>query len=339
MLYGPLSNGATTLMFEGVPTYPDASRYWEIVDKYKVTTLYTAPTILRTLTPYGNDPVRKFSRDSLRLLGSVGEPIDTETWNWYFQVVGNKRCPIIDTWWQTETGGVLISQLPYEISQECGTNAKPFFGIVPALVDDHDNLINEETGNLVIKTPWPGQMLTIYKDQERFEKTYFSNSDKGGFYYPSDRASFDKQGNVRVTGRADDTLNVSGHLFGATEIESALIQHTSVAEAAVVGFPHTVKGQGIYAFIAMNQGVQPNDELHDELGQIVRQEISAIARPDVIHCAHELPKTRSGKIMRRILRKIANNDFKDLGDTSTLINPSIIDYLIDSREKAKSPHS
>ena len=217
---------------------------------------------------------------------------------------------------------------------------KTIFWYCPrSLVDDQDKLIDEETGNLVIKNPWPGQMLTIYHDQERFEKTYFSNLDKGGFYYPSDRATFDKQGNVRVTGRADDTLNVSGHLFGATEIESALIQHNSIAEAAVVGFPHTVKGQGIYAFVAMNQGVQSNDELHDELGHIVRQEISAIARPDIIHCAPELPKTRSGKIMRRILRKIANNDFKDLGDTSTLVNPSIVDYLIDSREKVQSHHN
>ncbi len=336
VLYGPLANGATTLMFEGVPTYPDASRYWNIVDKYLVNTFYTAPTILRTLTPFGDAPVTIHSRKSLRLLGTVGEPIDTETWNWYFQVVGNKRCPVIDTWWQTETGGILISQLPFEVTERCGSKARPFFGIVPALADDNDELIDQKSGNLVIKDPWPGQMLTIYRDHERFINTYFTESNKGGYYFPSDRALIDEKGTVRITGRADDTLNVSGHLFGATEIESALIQHNAVAEAAVVGFPHSVKGQGIYAFVAMNKNASVSDNLHDELAQVVRQEISAIAKPDIIQCTPELPKTRSGKIMRRILRKIANNDFVNLGDTSTLVNPSIVDYLIDSRDNIQS---
>ena len=319
-------------MFEGVPTYPDASRYWQIIDKYQVNVFYTAPTILRTLTAFGDEPIKNYSLESLRLLGTVGEPIDAETWNWYFEKIGHKQCPVIDTWWQTETGGVLISQLPGEITDKCGAQAKPFLGIVPSLVDDNDNLISENSGNLVIKHPWPGQMLTIYGDQKRFEETYFTNSNKGGYYYPSDRAVIEEEGTIRVTGRADDTLNVSGHLFGATEIESALIQHTLVAEAAVVGFPHPVKGQGIYSFVAMNQGVQSNNELQDELKQIVREQISAVAKPDVIHCVSELPKTRSGKIMRRILRKIANSDFSDLGDTSTLVNPSIVNELIESRE-------
>ena len=332
VLYGPLSNAATILMFEGVPTYPDASRYWQIIDKYKVNVFYTAPTILRTLTAFGDEPVKNYSLKSLRLLGTVGEPIDVETWNWYFEKIGQKQCPVIDTWWQTETGGILISQLPGELTEKCGAQAKPFLGIVPSLVDDNDNLISENSGNLVIKHPWPGQMLTIYGDQKRFEETYFTDCDKGGYYYPSDRAVIEEEGTIRVTGRADDTLNVSGHLFGATEIESALIQHTLVAEAAVVGFPHSVKGQGIYSFVAMNQGVQSSVELQEELKQIVREQISAVAKPDVIHCVSELPKTRSGKIMRRILRKIANSDFSDLGDTSTLVNPSIVNELIESRE-------
>ena len=336
VLYGPLSNGATTLMFEGVPTYPDASRYWQIIDKYKVNTFYTAPTILRTLTAFGNEPINNYSIKSLRLLGTVGEPIDVETWNWYFEKIGKKQCPIIDTWWQTETGGVLISQLPDEVTDQCGTNARPFLGIEPSLVDDNENLTTDRSGNLVIKRPWPGQMLTIYGDQKRFEETYFTSSDKGGYYYPSDRALIAEDGTVRVTGRADDTLNVSGHLFGATEIESALIQHNDVAEAAVVGFPHPVKGQGIYAFVAMNQDVESNEDLHSELRQVVRDQISAVAKPDVIHCSSELPKTRSGKIMRRILRKIANNDFSDFGDTSTLVNPSIVNDLIESCENNQS---
>ena len=273
-------------------------------------------------------------------MGTVGEPIDVETWNWYFEIIGKKLCPIIDTWWQTETGGVLISQLPGDVIEECGTHARPFLGIEPSLVDDNENLTTEKSGNLVIKRPWPGQMLTIYGDQKRFEETYFTSSEKGGYYYPSDRALIDDDGSVRVTGRADDTLNVSGHLFGATEIESALIQHNDVAEAAVVGYPHSIKGQGIYAFVAMNKDAQlrdeSSDELHDELSQIIRKEISAVAKPDIIHCVSELPKTRSGKIMRRILRKIANNDFSDLGDTSTLVNPLIIKDLIDSHENIQS---
>lgn len=336
VLYGPLSNGATTLMYEGVPTFPDASRYWEIIDKYQVNTFYTAPTILRTLTAFGDKPVHKHSLKSLRLLGTVGEPIDVETWNWYFENIGKKNCPIIDTWWQTETGGVLISQLPDELTDACGTKAKPFLGIEPALVDDNEELTTGNSGNLIIKRPWPGQMLTIYGDQKRFEETYFTNSKKGGYYYPSDRAIIEADGSVRVTGRADDTLNVSGHLFGATEIESALIQHEDVSEAAVVGYPHSIKGEGIYAFVALNQNTQSSERIKDELKEIVRNEISAIAKPDVIQCSSELPKTRSGKIMRRILRKIANNDFSDFGDTSTLLNPSIVNELVESCENKQN---
>ncbi len=332
VLYGPLSNAATILMFEGVPTFPDASRYWQIIDKYQVNTFYTAPTILRTLTAFGDEPVKNYSLKSLRLLGTVGEPIDVETWNWYFEKIGHKQCPIIDTWWQTETGGVLISQLPDKVTNKCGLQAKPFLGILPSLVDDNENLINDNSGNLVIKRPWPGQMLTIFGDQKRFEETYFTKIDKGGYYYPSDRAVIEKDGSIRVTGRADDTLNVSGHLFGATEIESALIQHNCVSEAAVVGYPHSVKGQGIYSFVAMNQNVQSSVKIQDELKEIVREQISAVAKPDVIHFVSELPKTRSGKIMRRILRKIAIKDFSDFGDTSTLVNPAIVNELVESRE-------
>ena len=331
VLYGPLANGATTVMYEGVPTHPTASRYWEMIDRYKVNTLYTAPTILRTLVGHGNDHLRQSSRDSLRLLGTVGEPIDPDTWNWYFFEVGKEECPIVDTWWQTETGGIMISQLPQEITKQCGVNAKPTFGIVPGLVDDQGNLTEETSGNLVIKEPWPGQMLTIYNDKKRFEETYFTDVEKGGFYYPGDRAVYNGQSTIRITGRSDDTLNVSGHLLCAAEIEAALIQHEAVAEAAVVGYPHPVKGQGIYAYVSMIQGFEPDEILIQELLDLVKKEISGIAKPDIIHWTPELPKTRSGKIMRRILRKISNNDYGDIGDISTLVNPSIVQNLIDSR--------
>ena len=331
VLYGPLSIGATIILYEGVPTYPSASRYWEIVDRYNVNTLYTAPTILRTLVGEGDDCLNDSSRESLRLLGSVGEPIDAETWNWYFNKVGKQKCPILDTWWQTETGGIMLSQMPQTITQQCGDEVKPMFGIVPDLVDDNEKLTEEDVGNLVIKEPWPGQMLTIYNDEKRFQETYFTNSKNGGFYIPGDRALYNEKGTLRVTGRADDTLNVAGHLLGATEIEAALMKHEAVAEAAVVGYPHPVKGQGIYAYVALINKYQPDETMIDELLGLVKSEISGIAKPDVLHWTPELPKTRSGKVMRRILRKISNNEFEDVGDTSTLVNPSIIQYLVSSR--------
>lgn len=331
VLYGPLSMGATILLYEGVPTYPTASRYWEIIDRYNVATLYTAPTILRTLVGMGDSYLNDSSRESLRLLGSVGEPIDAETWNWYFNKVGNKKCPILDTWWQTETGGIMLSQMPQTITQECGEDVKPMFGIVPALVDDNQKLTDNDSGNLVIKEPWPGQMLTIYNDEKRFEETYFTNGKYGGFYIPGDRAHYNDQRTLRITGRADDTLNVAGHLIGATEVEAALIKHKAVSEAAVVGYPHPVKGQGIYAYVALINNHQPDEIMIDELLNLVKSEISGIAKPDVLHWTPELPKTRSGKVMRRILRKISNNEFEDLGDTSTLVNPSIVQHLVSSR--------
>ena len=331
VLYGPLTNGATIVMYEGVPSYPSSNRYWNIVDRYKVNILYTAPTILRTLVSMGDENLDRSSRDSLRLLGTVGEPIDADTWNWYFEKIGKKKCPILDTWWQTETGGIMISQMPHTITFECGKNAKPFFGIVPGLVDDDHNLTEESSGNLVIKEPWPGQMLTIYNDQKRFEETYFTDVSKGGYYIPGDRANYNDQGTLNITGRADDTLNVAGHLLGATEIEAALIKHEAVAEAAVVGYPHPIKGQGIYAYVAMIKGYEPNEEVIKDLLSLVKSEISGIAKPDVLHWTPELPKTRSGKVMRRILRKISNNECEDIGDVSTLVNPSIVQYLIDSR--------
>ncbi len=331
VLYGPLSMGATILLYEGVPTYPSASRYWEMVDRYKVSTLYTAPTILRTLVGMGDSYLNDSSRESLRLLGSVGEPIDSETWNWYFNKVGNQKCPILDTWWQTETGGIMLSQMPHTITQECGDDVKPMFGIIPDLVDDNQKLTTSDSGNLVIKEPWPGQMLTIYNDEKRFQETYFTEDQEGGFYIPGDRAHYNQQRTLRITGRADDTLNVAGHLIGATEIEAALIKHNAVAEAAVVGYPHPVKGQGIYAYVALINNYQPDEVMIDELLSLVKSEISGIAKPDVLHWTPELPKTRSGKVMRRILRKISNNEFEDVGDTSTLVNPSIVQYLVNSR--------
>ena len=331
VLYGPLSMGATILLYEGVPTYPTASRYWEMIDRYNVSTLYTAPTILRTLVGMGDSYLNDSTRESLRLLGSVGEPIDSGTWNWYFNKVGNQKCPILDTWWQTETGGIMLSQMPQTITQECGDDVKPMFGIVPDLVDDNQKLTTSDSGNLVIKEPWPGQMLTIYNDEKRFQETYFTESENGAFYIPGDRAHYKQQGTLRITGRADDTLNVAGHLIGATEIEAALIKHNAVAEAAVVGYPHPVKGQGIYAYVALINQYQPDETMIDELLHLVKSEISGIAKPDVLHWTPELPKTRSGKVMRRILRKISNNEFEDIGDTSTLVNPSVVEYLVSSR--------
>ena len=331
VLYGPLSMGATILLYEGVPTYPTASRYWEMVDRYKVNTLYTAPTILRTLVGMGDSYLNDSTRESLKLLGSVGEPIDAETWDWYFTKVGKQKCPILDTWWQTETGGIMLSQMPQTITKECGDEVKPMFGIVPDLVDDNEKLTEENTGNLVIKEPWPGQMLTIYEDEKRFQDTYFTKSENGGFYIPGDRALYNDKGTLRITGRADDTLNIAGHLIGATEIEAALIKHEAVAEAAVVGYPHPVKGQGIYAYVALINKYEPDETMIGELLNLVKAEISGIAKPDVLHWTPELPKTRSGKVMRRILRKISNNEFDDVGDTSTLVNPSIVEYLVNTR--------
>ncbi len=331
VLYGPLSMGATIVLYEGVPTYPTASRYWEMIDRYNVTTLYTAPTILRTLVGMGESYLNDSSRESLRLLGSVGEPIDADTWNWYFTKVGKKQCPILDTWWQTETGGIMLSQLPHMITEKCGEEVKPMFGIVPDLVDDNEKLTTEKVGNLVIKEPWPGQMLTIYNDAKRFEETYFTNRKHGGYYLAGDRALYNEKGTLRVTGRSDDTLNVAGHLIGSTEIEAALIKHEAVAEAAVVGYPHPVKGQGIYAYVALINEYEPDESMIGELLQLVKTEISGIAKPDVLHWTPELPKTRSGKVMRRILRKISNNEFDDVGDTSTLVNPEIVQFLITSR--------
>tara|TARA_R110002049_G_scaffold2743_5_gene21157 strand:- start:38749 stop:40653 length:1905 start_codon:yes stop_codon:yes gene_type:complete len=333
VLYGPLSVGATIVLYEGVPTYPDANRYWDMIDRYKVNSLYTAPTILRTLVGMGDSYLNNSSRESLRILGSVGEPIDAETWDWYFTKVGKRKCPIVDTWWQTETGGIMLSQMPQTISKKCGEDVKPMFGIVPDLVDDNEKLTSEKSGNLVIKEPWPGQMLTIYNDDKRFEETYFTASKNGGFYLAGDRALYNDTGTLRVTGRADDTLNVAGHLIGATEVEAALIKHKAVAEAAVVGYPHPVKGQGIYAYVALINDYQPDEKMVSELMQLVKSEISGIAKPDVLHWTPELPKTRSGKVMRRILRKISNNEFDDVGDTSTLVNPAIVQFLISSRNQ------
>ncbi len=330
ILYGPLANGATTLMFEGIPTYPNASRHWQVVDKHKVNIYYTAPTAIRALIGHGDDFVKQTSRKSLRLLGSVGEPINPEAWEWYYRVVGEQRCPIMDTWWQTETGGILISPLPGAIDTKPGSATLPFFGIEPALMDDKGNEVDGSgSGNLVIKRPWPGQMRTIYGDHERFIETYFKMYP--GYYTSGDGARCDEDGYYWITGRIDDVINVSGHRMGTAEVESALVLHKSVAEAAVVGFPHEVKGQGIYAYVTLIQGVEESDALKKELEQLVRDEIGAIAKPDVIQWAPGLPKTRSGKIMRRILRKVATNEVDELGDTSTLADPSVVDHLVKNR--------
>jgi acetyl-CoA synthetase len=327
IVYGPLANGATTLMFEGVPNYPTSSRFWEVIDKHKVNTFYTAPTALRALMREGDGPVKKTSRASLRLLGTVGEPINPEAWLWYHRVVGDGRCPIVDTWWQTETGGILISPLPGATDLKPGSATKPLFGIVPQLVDGDGNVLEGATsGNLCLLESWPGQMRTVYGDHQRFIDTYFKTY--RGKYFTGDGCRRDEDGYYWITGRVDDVINVSGHRLGTAEVESALVGNTQVAEAAVVGFPHEIKGQGIYAYVTLKLGVTPSEALSGELKQWVGRQIGPIARPDVIQFAPGLPKTRSGKIMRRILRKIAEGDMANLGDTTTLADPSVVDDLV-----------
>ena len=335
IVYGPLANGATTLMFEGVPTYPSSSRFWDVCDKHQVNICYTAPTVIRALMREGDAPVQRTSRKSLRLLGPVGEPINPEAWEWYYHVVGGSRCPIVDTWWQTETGGILISPLPGATALKPGSATKPLFGIQPAIVDS-DGVVRDgpTEGNLIITDSWPGQMRTIYGDHQRFIDTYFSTYE--GSYFTGDGARRDEDGYYWITGRVDDVLNVSGHRMGTAEVESALVAHADVAEAAVVGYPHDIKGQGIYAYVTLMAGVDSSDDLKAELQQWVRKEIGAIAKPDLIQWAPGLPKTRSGKIMRRILRKVAADDFAELGDTSTLADPAVVDDLIENRQNRAS---
>ena len=330
IVYGPLANGAITLMFEGVPNYPTSSRFWEVCDKHDVNICYTAPTAIRALMREGDEPVKSTSRKSLRLLGSVGEPINPEAWEWYYNVVGEGRCPIVDTWWQTETGGILITPLPGATDLKPGSATTPFFGIRPEIVDgDGKVLEGEAQGNLIIADSWPGQMRTVYGDHKRCIETYFSTFDN--VYTTGDGAMRDADGYFWITGRVDDVLNVSGHRMGTAEVESALVAHPSVAEAAVVGYPHDIKGQGIYAYVTLMEGKEPSDELYAELQQWVRKDIGPIAKPDLIQWAPGLPKTRSGKIMRRILRKVAADDYGELGDTSTLADPSVVDDLIENR--------
>jgi acetyl-CoA synthetase len=330
IVYGPLANGAITVMFEGVPTYPDGSRFWEVVDKHKVQIFYTAPTAIRSLMRMGDEPVKKTGRKSLRILGTVGEPINPEAWEWYYSVVGDKRCPIVDTWWQTETGGHLITPLPGATDLKPGSATKPFFGVLPAIVDDQGKLLEgAASGNLVISRPWPGQMRTVYGDHQRFIDTYFRMYP--GHYFTGDGCRRDEDGYYWITGRVDDVLNVSGHRLGTAEIESALVLHDKVAEAAVVGYPHDIKGQGIYAYVTLMAGEEPSDDLRKELIKLVRDEIGPIATVDVIQWAPGLPKTRSGKIMRRILRKVAENQLDSLGDISTLADPSVVDHLVENR--------
>jgi len=331
IVYGPLANGAITLMFEGVPSYPNASRFWEVVDKHEVNVVYTAPTAIRALMRDGDEPVKATSRKSLRLLGSVGEPINPEAWDWYYHVVGDGRCPIVDTWWQTETGGILISPLPGATALKPGSATKPLPGVKPALYDDKGNLLEElvTSGLLVLTDSWPGQMRTVYGDHQRFVDTYFSTIP--GTYFCGDGARRDEDGYYWITGRVDDVLNVSGHRMGTAEIESALVAHAAVAEAAVVGYPHDIKGEGIYAYVTLIADAEPSDELRKELRTWVRKEIGPIASPDLMQWAPGLPKTRSGKIMRRILRKIAANDYGNLGDISTLADPEVVQQLIDNR--------
>ena len=331
IVYGPLANGATTLMFEGVPTWPDSSRFWQVVEKHKVSIFYTAPTAIRALMREGDAPVTGCDRSSLRLLGSVGEPINPEAWMWYHDVVGEGRCPIVDTWWQTETGGILITPLPGATSTKPGSATRPFFGIKPVLVDGENTpLDGAADGNLCIDHSWPGQMRTVYGDHQRFIETYFTTFP--GRYFSGDGARRDEDGYFWITGRVDDVLNVSGHRMGTAEIESALVAHPQVAESAVVGYPHDIKGQGIYAYVTLIEGVEASDELRAELRQWTRKEIGPIATPDLLQWAPQLPKTRSGKIMRRILRKIAANDYAELGDTSTLTDPGVVTDLVDNRQ-------
>ncbi|PZW45047.1 acetyl-coenzyme A synthetase [Humitalea rosea] len=330
IVYGPLANGATTLMFEGVPNYPDVGRFWQVVDKHKVNIFYTAPTAIRSLMREGEAPVRKHSRASLRILGSVGEPINPEAWLWYYRVVGDERCPVVDTWWQTETGGILISPLPGAVAQKPGSATLPLPGVLPALVDGEGKLMEGAAeGNLVLLDAWPGMMRTVYGDHARFVQTYFSTFP--GMYFTGDGARRDADGYYWITGRVDDVINVAGHRMGTAEIESALVAHTKVAEAAVVGMPHDIKGQGIYAYVTLKTGIEPTDALKKELIAWVRKEIGPIATPDAIQWAPGLPKTRSGKIMRRILRKIAANEVDGIGDTSTLADPTVVTDLVDNR--------
>ncbi|MBC56003.1 MAG: acetate--CoA ligase [Confluentimicrobium sp.] len=332
IVYGPLANGATTLMFEGVPTWPDAGRFWAICEKHRVNQFYTAPTAIRALMAHGNAPVEKYDLGTLKLLGTVGEPINPEAWNWYNDVVGKCKCPIVDTWWQTETGGHLLTPLPGATPTKPGSATTPFFGVQPVVLDPHTGAeitSTEAEGVLCLKDSWPGQMRTVWGDHERFEKTYFS--DYKGYYFSGDGCRRDADGYYWITGRVDDVINVSGHRMGTAEVESALVAHAKVAEAAVVGYPHPIKGQGIYAYVTLMNGIDPSDALRKELETWVRTEIGPIAKPDLLQWAPGLPKTRSGKIMRRILRKIAEDDFAALGDTSTLADPAVVDDLIENR--------
>ena len=331
IVYGPLANGATTLMFEGVPNYPSNSRFWEVCDKHSVNIFYTAPTAIRALMKEGDAPVKSTSRKSIRLLGTVGEPINPEAWMWYFNTVGEKKCPIVDTWWQTETGATLISPLPGATDLKPGSASKPLPGVRPVLLDSEGSILEgKNEGNLCIADSWPGQMRTVYGDHKRFIETYFSQYD--GYYFTGDGCKRDEDGYYWITGRVDDVINVSGHRMGTAEVESALVSHEKVSEAAVVGFPHEIKGQGIYAYVTLNAGESGNEEIRKELIKWVRKEIGPIASPDLIQFAPNLPKTRSGKIMRRILRKIAENDYSELGDTSTLAEPMVVDELIENRQ-------
>lgn len=334
ILYGPLANGATTLMFEGIPTYPTISRFWEVIDKHKVNTFYTAPTAIRSLMGAGEEPVTRTKRKSLRLLGSVGEPINPEAWEWYHRVVGDRRCPIVDTWWQTETGGILITPLPGATKLKPGSATRPFFGVKPEIVDAEGKVLEGACeGNLVIADSWPGQMRTVYGDHQRFMDTYFATY--ANKYFTGDGCRRDADGYYWITGRVDDVINVSGHRMGTAEVESALVAHPSVSEAAVVGYPHDIKGQGIYAYVTLMTGEKPSEELRKDLVAYVRKEIGPIASPDLIQFAPGLPKTRSGKIMRRILRKIAEDEFGALGDTSTLADPAVVDDLIENRQNKR----
>jgi acetyl-CoA synthetase len=332
IVYGPLANGATTLLFEGVPHYPDSSRLWQLVDKHRVNIFYTAPTAIRALMAEGDEPVKKTSRRSLRVLGSVGEPIDPKSWEWFYRVVGEQRCPIADTWWQTETGGLLLTPLPGAMPLKPGSVAKPFFGVVPAIVDEKGAILEGEAqGRLVITKPWPALARTIHGSHERYLKTYFTRFP--GLYDTEDGARRDADGYYWITGRIDDVLNVSGHRMGTAELESALVKYPDVAEASVVGFPHEIKGQGIYAYVVLKEGIEPTETIRAGLVEQVRKEIGPIAKPDHIQWADGLPKTRSGKVMRRILRKIAANELDSLGDTSTLADPTVVDGLIAKRRK------
>jgi acetyl-CoA synthetase len=330
-VYGPLANGATSLMFEGVPQSPDWGRFWDVIDKYKVSILYTAPTAIRAIAREGDEWPKKHDLSSLRLLGTVGEPINPEVWMWYWRTIGHGKCPVVDTWWQTETGGILITPLPGAIPQKPGSATLPFFGIEPTVVDEKGNVLEGAcSGNLCLSRAWPGIMRGVYGDPDRFRKTYFSTYP--GRYFTGDGCRRDEDGYYWITGRVDDVINVSGHRIGTAEVESALVSHDAVAEAAVVGFPHDIKGQGIYAYVTLNQGQTGSPSLRDDLVAHVRKAIGALATPDVIHWAPSLPKTRSGKIMRRILRKVAAGEFDQLGDVSTLADPSVVDSLVQERK-------